>query len=93
MKNIGDIEIYNKDRFRCVVKNIFYFENYKGITVEEPLSKGNIYFGKVSLDNNISINDILYIGAEKLNTFENKNSMKVTLYDKDQNLLDWTLIY
>lgn len=86
-------EILDSDRFSCIVTNIVNSKNYSIVTVEEPFSKSYVYFGKVPQNKNINIGDILYIGAKKINNVENDKSIKVTLYDNDGFIIDWTLIY
>lgn len=85
--------IVESDRFDCVVINVIETLQYKGVTIEEPYSKGRVYFGKVPGDIDIKVGDILYIGAKPLGEDPTKGSMEVHLYDKDDNKLAWTLIY
>ena len=87
----SNVEILSTDKFSCIVTNVKSSKRYKGVTIKEPFSNSYLYFGKIDLDKNININDILYIGINKINS-DNKN-FKVTLYDKNESILDWTLIY
>lgn len=87
----SNVEILSTDRFSCIVTNVKSSKRYKSVTIKEPFSNSYLYFGKIDLDKNININDILYIGINKINS-DNKN-FKVTLYDKNESILDWTLIY
>ena len=89
----SDVEILETDRFDCLVVNVIKTMEYKGITIEEPFSKGRVYFGKVSADFDVEIGDVLFIGAKSLGEETNQGSMEVYLYDEEDNLLDWTLIY
>ncbi len=92
MKNT--CEILPDDRFDCVVINVISTMGYKGVTIEEPYSKGRVYFGKVPGDVNIEVGDVLYIGAKPLGDENDKTgSMEVYLYDAQDRKLDWTLIY
>ncbi|MDR2943686.1 MAG: hypothetical protein LBU81_01100 [Methanosarcinales archaeon] len=88
-----DIEILETDRFDCLVVNVIKTMTYQGITVEEPFSKGRVYFGKVPADIGIEIGDTLFIGAKPLGEEKDQGSMEVYLYDEEDNNLDWTLIY
>jgi len=88
-----DIEIFETDRFDCLVVNVIKTMAYKGVTIEEPFSKGRVYFGKVPADFDVEIGDVLFIGAKSLGEEKSHGSMEVYLYDDDDNKLDWTLIY
>lgn len=88
-----DVEILETDRFDCQVVNVIKTMTYQGITIEEPLSKGRVYFGKVPADIDIEVGDVLFIGAKPLGEEKNQGSMEVYLYDEEDNRLDWTLIY
>ncbi|MDV0447208.1 hypothetical protein MsAg5_10870 [Methanosarcinaceae archaeon Ag5] len=87
------VEILETDRFDCVVVNVIKTMMYKGVTIEDPFSKGRVYFGKVPSDFDVEIDDVLYIGAKALGEEKDKGSMEVYLYDENDNKLDWTLIY
>ncbi|WNY24991.1 hypothetical protein [Methanolapillus millepedarum] len=87
------VEITENDRFDCVVVNVIKTMAYKGVTIEEPFSRGRVYFGKVPADFDVEIDDVLYIGAKPLGEEKDKGSMEVYLYDENDNKLDWTLIY
>ncbi|MBZ3934953.1 hypothetical protein [Methanimicrococcus blatticola] len=89
----ADVEILETDRFDCQVVNVIKTMTYQGITIEEPLSKGRVYFGKVPADIDIEVGDVLFIGAKPLGEEKNQGSMEVYLYDEEDNRLDWTLIY
>jgi len=89
----ADVEILETDRFDCVVVNVIKTMTYKGVTIEEPFSKGRVYFGKVPADMDIEVGDVLFIGAKPLGEEKDQGSMEVYLYDEDDNKLDWTLIY
>ena len=92
MKNT--CEILESDRFDCVVINVIDTMGYLGVTIEEPYSKGRVYFGKVMPENDIKVGDVLYIGAKPLgDETDRRGSMEVYLYDADGNKLDWTMIY
>ena len=90
MKN-SNVEILNTDRFSCVVIDVKYSKNYKSVIIKEPFSNSYLYFGKIDLNKNININDILYLGVDKINSID--KSTKIILYDKNESILDWTLIY
>lgn len=89
----ADVEILETDRFDCQVVNVIKTMTYQGITIEEPFSKGRVYFGKVPADIDIEVGDVLFIGAKPLGEEKNQGSMEVYLYDEEDNRLDWTLIY
>ena len=87
------VEILETDRFDCLVINVIKTMTYQGVTIEEPFSKGRVYFGKVPADVEIEIGDVLFIGAKALGEEKDHGSMEVYLYDDEDNKLDWTLIY
>jgi hypothetical protein len=89
----SEVEILETDRFDCVVVNVIKTLTYQGVTVEEPYSHGRVYFGKVSADFDVQVNDVLFIGAKPLGENKNFGSMEVYLFDEEGNRLDWTLIY
>lgn len=86
-------EILESDRFDCVVVNVIDTMHYKGVTVEEPYSKGRVYFGKVPGDIDIKVGDVLFIGAKPLGEAFGQGGMEVCLYDADDKKLSWTFIY
>lgn len=86
-------EINESDRFECKVVNIIDNLMWKGVTVEHVKSQGRVYFARVKADDfDIKIGDTLYIGVKPLPYELEERSTEVTLYDKDNNKLDWTLI-
>lgn len=87
-----NIEILETDRFDCLVINVIQTMAYQGVTIEEPYSKGRVYFGKVP-DIPVEVGDVLFIGAKPLGEEKDQGSMEVYLYDDEDNKLDWTLIY
>ena len=89
----SEFDILETDRFDCVVINVIKTLAYQGVTVEEPYSKGRVYFGKVSADFDVQVNDVLYISAKPLGEDKSHGSMEVYLFDEEDNKLDWTLIY
>ncbi|MDD2438706.1 MAG: hypothetical protein PHD41_00560 [Methanosarcinaceae archaeon] len=84
-------EIKETDRFECTVINIIKNLAWKGITVEENATKGRVYFARVSGAETLKEGDTLYLGVRPLYDIEDK-SMRVTLYDAENNKLDWTLL-
>lgn len=88
-----NIEILETDRFDCLVINVIQTMAYQGVTIEEPYSKGRVYFGKVPADIPVEVGDVLFIGAKPLGDEKDQGSMEVYLYDDEDNKLDWTLIY
>ncbi|MDR0767017.1 MAG: hypothetical protein LBE57_01010 [Methanosarcinales archaeon] len=87
------VEILETDRFDCLVINVIKTMTYQGVTIEEPFSKGRVYFGKVPADADIEVGDVLFIGAKPLGEEKDHGSMEVYLYDDEDNKLAWTLIY
>lgn len=84
-------EIRETDRFECVVVSVIKNLMWKGVTVEETKTRGRAYFGRVSEEEQLKEGDVLYFGVRPLYDIEDK-SMKVTLYDASDRVLDWTLI-
>ncbi|MCL2142257.1 MAG: riboflavin kinase [Methanimicrococcus sp.] len=89
----SEVEILETDRFDCVVVNVIKNMAYQGVTVEEPYSHGRVYFGKVSADFDVQVDDVLFIGIKPLGEDKSQGSMEVYLFDEEDNKLDWTLIY
>lgn len=84
-------EIRETDRFECVVLSVIQNLMWKGITVEEKDTKGRVYFGRVKGELDIKEGDTLYLGIRPTYDIEDK-TMKVFLYDAENNKLDWTLV-
>ncbi len=86
-------EINESDRFECVVINIVQNINWIGATVEDIHSGGRIYFGKIKSDENeINVGDTLYLGAKPIPYDLEDKEMEVSLYNVDNEKIDWTLI-
>ena len=86
-------EISESDRFECVVINVIQNLNWIGATVEDINSGGRVYFGKIKSDiNEINVGDTLYMGAKPITYDLEDKEMEVSLYDGDDNKIDWTLI-
>ena len=86
-------ELKESDRFECKVINVIDNLAWKGITVEEVKSEGRVYFARVIAENcDIKPGDTLYIGAKQITYDLEDKKMEVTLYDADDNKLDWTLV-
>lgn len=84
-------EIREADRFECKVINVIQNLIWKGVTVQETSTKGRVYFGRVKGELDINLGDTLYLGIKPLYDIEDK-TMRVTLYDSENNKLDWTLV-
>lgn len=84
-------EIKETDRFECMVINVIKNLTWKGVTVEEKGTKGRVYFARVNGEFDLQEGDALYLGVQPLYEVEDK-SMKVFLYDAENNKLDWTLL-
>jgi hypothetical protein len=84
-------EIREMDRFKCKVISAIQNLIWKGVIVEENDTKGRVYFGRVNGEIDITPGDILYIGIRPIYELEDK-TMRVTLYDSEDQKLDWTLI-
>ncbi len=84
-------EIREVDRFECRVVNVIQNLMWKGVTVEEKVTKGRVYFGRVNGELNINHGDTLYVGIKPVYEVEDK-TMQVTLYDAENKKLDWTLV-
>jgi hypothetical protein len=84
-------EIRETDRFECQVINVIQNLVWKGITVQETITRGRVYFGRVNGEFDINLGDTLYLGIRPVYDIEDK-SMRVTLYDAENNKLDWTLL-
>ncbi len=86
-------ELKECDRFECKVINVIENLVWKGVTVEEVKSEGRVYFARVKAENSdIKPGDTLYIGAKQITYDLKEKEMEVTLYDADDNKLDWTLV-
>jgi len=91
MSNISDVD--ESDRFECVVINIIKNLSWIGVTVEDLHSGGRVYFGKVKTDeNDINVGDTLYLGARPIPYDLEEKEMEVSLYNVDNERIDWTLI-
>ena len=91
MSDIGDIS--ESDRFECVVINVIQNLNWIGATVEDVHSGGRTYFGKIKSDENeIKIGDTLYLGAKPITYDLEDKEMEISLYNTDNERIDWTLI-
>ena len=86
-------EISESDRFECVVVNIIDNLTWKGVTVEDVESGGRVYFGRIKAEKNeIDIGDTLYMGAKPLTYDLEEKEMEISLYNADNEKIDWTLI-
>lgn len=86
-------EINESDRFECVVINLIENISWIGVTVEDIHSGGRVYFGKVKADENeINVGDTLYLGAKPITYDLEEKEMEVSLYNADNERIDWTLI-
>lgn len=91
MSDISDVD--ESDRFECVVINIIKNLSWIGVTVEDLHSGGRVYFGKVKTDeNDINVGDTLYLGARPIPYDLEEKEMEVSLYNVDNERIDWTLI-
>ena len=84
-------EIRETDRFECQVINVIQNLVWKGVTVQETSTNGRAYFGRVNGELDINPGDTLYLGIRPVYDMEDKK-MRVTLYDAENNKLDWTLL-
>lgn len=84
-------EIRETDRFECQVLSVIQNLVWKGVTVQEIKTRGRVYFGRVNGELDIDLGDSLYIGVRPVYDIEDK-TMRVTLYDTEDNKLDWTLV-
>ena len=94
MKKIVGIymdEIRETDRFECTVIGIIKNLAWQGITVEEKSTGGRVYFGRVNSEIKIEAGDSLYLGIRPTYDIKDK-TMRVILYDAENNKLDWTLL-
>ncbi|MDY0388173.1 MAG: hypothetical protein RBT65_13850 [Methanolobus sp.] len=86
-------EVYESDRFECVVVNVIDTLMWKGVVVQEIESGGRVYFGKVKAEGfAYGPGDILYIGVKPLPYELEEMKMEVSLYDADNQRLDWTFL-
>lgn len=86
-------EISESDRFECIVVNVIQNLNWVGATVEHIDSGGRVYFGKIKADENeINIGDTLYLGAKPLPFELDEMEMEISLYNADNEKIDWTMI-
>ncbi len=86
-------EISESDRFECVVVNVIDNLDWKGVTVEEIRSNGRVYFGRVTdNENEINVGDTLYIGAKPITYDLEDKEMEISLYNTNDEKIDWTLI-
>lgn len=81
---------------KCRVVNVI--DNplgYKGIVVEDIDTEGRIYFGRTKpKDCTLNQGDVAYVYVKPVNMAfeEDERTMEVTLYDENNNKLDWTII-
>jgi len=86
-------EISESDRFECVVVNVIENLDWKGVIVEEIKSSGRLYFARVTdAENEINVGDTLYIGAKPITFDLEDKEMEVSLYNTNNEKIDWTLI-
>lgn len=86
-------EVNESDRFECVVVNVIDTLMWKGVVVQEIESGGRVYFGKVKAEGfAYGAGDILYIGVKPLPYELEEMKMEVSLYDADNQRLDWTFL-
>ena len=86
-------EISESDRFECVVISVIQNLNWIGATVEDIHSGGRVYFGKIKTEEHeINVGDTLYIGAKPITYDLEDKEMEVSLYNADNERIDWTLI-
>ena len=91
MSDISDVN--ESDRFECVVVNLIQNISWIGVTVEDVHSGGRVYFGKVKAnENEINVGDTLYLGAKPITYDLEDKEMEVSLYNADNEKIDWTLI-
>lgn len=85
--------INESDRFECKIITVISKGDWYGVTVEEIASRGRVYFGRTKPDRfNYVPGDTLFIGVKTLATPLEDRTMEVSLYDADDNKLDWTII-
>ncbi|WP_406662478.1 hypothetical protein V7O66_06800 [Methanolobus sp. ZRKC3] len=86
-------DICASDRFKCVIVNVIDNLSWKGVVVEEVESGGRVYFGKTKPEGFDYVpGDILYIGINPLPPEIGDFTMEVSLYDAQDNRLDWTFV-
>ncbi len=86
-------EVNESDRFECVIVDVIDTLMWKGVIVEEIESGGRVYFGKVRAEDFDYVpGDILYIGIKPLPYELEELKTEVSLYDADDNRLDWTFL-
>jgi hypothetical protein len=86
-------EISESDRFECRIINVINKGDWYGVTVEEIASGGRVYFGRTKPELfNYEPGDVLYIGVKKLAIPLEDRTVEISLYDADDNKLDWTII-
>ncbi|MDI9395576.1 MAG: hypothetical protein QM426_09240 [Euryarchaeota archaeon] len=84
-------EIRETDRFECRVISVIKNLAWKGVTVEENDTKGRVYFGRVNGETEINPGDTFYLGIKPIYEIEDK-TMRVTLYNAEDEQLDWTIL-
>lgn len=86
-------DISESDRFECKIINVINKGDWYGVTVEEIESGGRVYFGRTKPELfNYQPGDVLYIGVKAVSVPLEDRTMEVSLYDKNDNRLDWTII-
>lgn len=86
------MEIEPSDRFECKVIDIIDNLKWKGITVQEPVTGGIVYFARTSPEENIEIGDTLYLKVQELPHELDEMGAEVHLLDKNDKKIDWTYI-
>ncbi|MDK2891639.1 hypothetical protein [Methanohalophilus sp.] len=86
------MDIDPSDRFKCKVINIIDTLKWKGVTVQEEVTKGIVYFARVSPENNLQVGDTLYLKVLELPHELDEMGAEIQLMDENDNKIDWTYI-
>ncbi len=86
------MEVDPSDRFECRIVNIIDNLKWKGVTVEELVTKGIAYFARVSPEENLQLGDILYLRVRELPHDLDEMGAEIHLLDENDRKIDWAFI-
>jgi hypothetical protein len=86
------LEIGPEDRFECKVIDVIDNLRWKGITVQESVTGGIVYFARVSPDENIGTDDTFYLQIRELPHELDEMGAEIRLVDENGRIIDWTYI-
>ncbi len=79
-------------RIPCEIVAINEGKTWNNIVVERKASKKRLFFGKTKKDMEINVGDTAYLVVEAMQSELPEAPLRVTLYDKNETKIDWTVI-